>query len=132
MVPVVVAPERHHGGLDRYARRDARDAEKLRNAGRFAFRHFWGQMEMADVELSYCTGTLKRLDEDIKNVIRKIDSFTEETGEAMEYMVFDGYDVVLADQCVVWRQMIYRRQNYLFTKEKVDAAEEICLEMLHS
>ena len=42
----------------------------------------------------------------------------------MEDMLFDGYDVVLADQCVVWRQMIYRRQNYLFTKEKVDAAEE--------
>ena len=42
----------------------------------------------------------------------------------MEDMVFDGYNVVLANQCVVWRQMIYRRQIYLFTKEKVDAAEE--------
>ena len=41
VVPAVVAPERHLGGLDRDARRDARDADKLRNAGRFAFMHFW-------------------------------------------------------------------------------------------
>ena len=82
--------------------------------------HFWGQMEMVDVEFTDCTGTLKSLNEDLKNVIRKLDRFTEETGEAMEDMVFDGYNVVLADQCVVWRQMIYRRQTHLFTKEKVD------------
>ena len=80
VVPAVVAPERHPGGLDRDARRDARDADKLRNAGRFAFRHFWGQMEIAGVEFSDCTGKLKSLDEDLKNIIRNIDRFTEETG----------------------------------------------------
>ena len=42
----------------------------------------------------------------------------------MDNMDFDGYEVVLDDQCSIWRQMIYRRQTYLITKEKVDAAEE--------
>ena len=60
-------------------------------------------MEIADVEFSDCSGTLKSLDEDLKNVIRKIDRFTEETGEAMENLIIDGYNVVLGDQCVVWR-----------------------------
>ena len=41
----------------------------------------------------------------------------------MENVVIEGYNVVLADQCVVWRQMIYRRQNYLYTKEKADEAD---------
>ena len=42
VVPAAVAPEIHPGGLDRDARRDERDADKLRNAGRFA----WGQMKV--------------------------------------------------------------------------------------
>ena len=42
----------------------------------------------------------------------------------MDIMDFDGYEVVLADQCTIWRQMMYRRQTYMITKEKVDAAEE--------
>ena len=54
-------------------------------------------MEMVDVEFTDCTGMLKGLDKDLENLIRQLDRFTEETGEAMEDMVFDGYDVVLAD-----------------------------------
>ena len=106
VVPVIVAQERHPDRLDRDLKRDARDADKLRNAARFAFRNFWGQMEIADVEFSECTGSLKSLDEDLKNVIRKIDRFTEDTEEPMENVVIEGYNVVLADQCAVWRQMI--------------------------
>ena len=59
VVSVVVAPERHSAGLDSDARRDARDADKLRNAGRFAFWHFFGQMEIAELEFSDFTGTRK-------------------------------------------------------------------------
>ena len=51
VIPVVVGPERHPD-RDRDVRRDARDADKFRNACRFAFRHFWGQMEIADAEFS--------------------------------------------------------------------------------
>ena len=80
-------------------------------------------MEIADVEFSDCTGTLKSLDEDLKNVIRKIYRFTEDTGEPMENDLIGGYNVILADQCIVWRQMIYRRQNYLYTKDKTDEAD---------
>ena len=120
VVPAVIATERHPGGIDRDERRDARDAQRCR----IAFRHFWDQMEMVDVEFTDCTGTLKGLDKDLENLVRKPDRFTEETGEAMDNMDFDGYEVVLADQCTIWRQMIYRRQTYLITKEKLDAAEE--------
>ena len=56
--PVVVTPERYPDRLDRDVKRDAKDADKLKNAARFAFRNFWGQMEIADVEFSDCTGTL--------------------------------------------------------------------------
>ena len=80
-------------------------------------------MEDAAVEVSDCTGTLKSLDKDLKNVIRKIDLFTEDTGEPMESVLIEGYNVVLADQCVVWRQMIYKRQNYFCTKDKTDEAD---------
>ena len=79
---------------------------------------------MVDVEFTDCTGTLKGLDKDLENLVRKLDHFTEETGEALDIMDFDGYAVVLADQCTIWRKMIYRRQTYMITKEKVDAAEE--------
>ena len=41
-VPVIVAQERHPDRLDRDVKRGARDADKLRNAARFAFRNFWG------------------------------------------------------------------------------------------
>ena len=106
VVPVVAAPERIPGGLDR-------DERRCRNAGRIAFRHFWDQKKMVDIEDIDCTGTLKGLDKDLENLVRKCDRFTEETGDAMENMVFDGYEVILADQCTIGRQMIYRRQNYL-------------------
>ena len=80
-------------------------------------------MEDAAVEVSDCSGTLKSLDEDLKNVIRKIYRFTEDTGEPMENDLIGGYNVILADQCIVWRQMIYRRQNYFCTKDKTDEAD---------
>ena len=41
----------------------------------------------------------------------------------MENVLIEGYNVELADQCVVWRLMIYTRQNYLYTKEKADEAD---------
>ena len=67
---------------------------------------------------------LKGLDKDLENLVRKCDRFTEETGTEMEDMILDDYEVVLTDQCTAWRQMIYKRKNYLFTKEKADVAEE--------
>ena len=112
VVPVIVAQERHPDRLDRDVKRDATDADKLRNAARFAFRNFWGLMEIADVEFSECTGSLKSLDEDLKNM-----------GEPTENVLIGGYNVILADQCVVWRQMIYKRQNYFCTKDKTDEAD---------
>ena len=35
-------------------------------------------MEMVDVEFTDCTGMLKGLDKDLKNLIRKLERFTEE------------------------------------------------------
>ena len=32
--------------------------------------------------------------------------------------------IVLADQCTVWRQKIYKRQNHLYTKDKSDEADK--------
>ena len=61
VAPVIAPPERHP------------DAGKLQNAARLAFRNSFGQMDDANVEISNCSGTLKSLDEDLKNVIRKID-----------------------------------------------------------
>ena len=46
---------------------------------------------MVDVEFTDCTGTLKGLDKDLENLVRELDRFTEETGEAMDNMDFDGY-----------------------------------------
>ena len=71
-----------------------------------------------------CTGTLKGLEKDLENLVRKCDRFTEERGNKMNDMTLDGYEVALSDQCTALRQMIYRRQTYLFTKEKADVAEE--------
>ena len=51
MAPVVSPPERHPERMDRDERRDKRDAGKLRNAARLAFRNFYGQMEDANEEI---------------------------------------------------------------------------------
>ena len=71
-----------------------------------------------------CTGTLKGLEKDLENLVHKCDRFTEEMGTEMDVMTLDGYEVALSDQCTALRLMIYRRQTYLFTKEKADVAEE--------
>ena len=70
--------------MDGDERRNERDAGKLRNVARLVFRNFFGQMENENIEISNCSGTLKSLDEDLKNVIRKIDHYTEDTREPME------------------------------------------------
>ena len=81
-------------------------------------------MEDANVEILNCRRTLKSLDEDLKNVIRKINRYTEDTGEPMENVLMDGFSSVLADQCTVWRQKIYKRQNHIYTKDKSDEADK--------
>ena len=78
---------------------------------------------MVDIGEIDCTGTLKALEKDLENLIHKCDRYTEKTGTEMEDMTLQGYTVSISDQCVSWRQMIYRRQTYLITKEKVDVAE---------
>ena len=71
-----------------------------------------------------CIGTLKALEKDLENVVHKCDRYTEEAGEEMENLVIDGYNVSISNQCVTWRQMIFRRQSHLIGKEKADIAEE--------
>ena len=71
-----------------------------------------------------CTGTLKALEKDLENLVHKCDRYTEETGTEMDDTTLQGYTVSLSDQCFSWRQIIYRRQTYLITKEKADVAEE--------
>ena len=46
-------------------------------------------------------GYWKSLDEDLKNVIRKIDRYTEDTWEPMENVLIEEFSIVLADQCTV-------------------------------
>ena len=74
-------------------------------------------MGMVDIKEIDCIDTLKGLDKDLENLVRKCDHFTEETGTEIEDMILDDFEVVLANQCTIWRQMIYKRQNYLYTKE---------------
>ena len=42
----------------------------------------------------------------------------------MNNVVIDGISIVLVDQCTVWRQKIYKRQNHLYTKDKSDEADK--------
>ena len=110
--------------MDREDRRAERDAAKLHSAAKLAFKKFLIQIEEANVDMSNCNGTMKSLDEDFKNVIRKIDRYTEVTGEPMENVLIDDTYIVMVDQCAVWRQKIYKRQSHLYTKDKSDEADK--------
>ena len=42
----------------------------------------------------------------------------------MENFMIDDTYIVMVDQCTVWRQKIYKRQNHLYTKDKSDEADK--------